>query len=241
MSDSPELPPSHQSGGFNFGVLTSQRDINVTMTGSAGRDKIENTTIFNIFKPSPDAAARLAQRNRHTMLLKVKAYWIDGVLANSLHSKVIPLDLERKPDAVTRPRPWDILWQAKGQPPQPLPPGTRIIDRVNHSAGDALLILGEPGSGKTTILLELAEQLLADATTNEGLRVPVVFNLSSWAVKQPPLTDWLVAKLQTLYLIPHKVAQAWVGQDDLLPLLDGLDEVTPVQVISLPVSRKGVA
>jgi len=168
---------------------------------------------------------QLAQRNRQTMLLKVKAYWVDGVLANSLHSKVIPLDMERNPGAVTRPRPWDMLWQVKDQQPQPLPPGTRIIDRFQYTAGEALLILGEPGSGKTTMLLELARDLLTQATQDESLRIPVVFNLSTWASKQPPLTDWLMAELQTLYLIPKKTAQTWVEQDDILPLLDGLDEV----------------
>lgn len=222
--------PATLSSGIHVGDLAGERDVNVILTDVAGGDqiKITNSPGATVIKEAPRKLTReeqLAQRNRQTMLLKVKAYWIDGVLANSLHSKVIPLDMERKPDAVTRPRPWDMLWQHRDQAPQPLPPGTRIMDRFNYAAGDALLILGEPGSGKTTMLLELAGELLAEAQTDESLRIPVVFNLSSWAVLRPQLTEWLVSELQTLYLIPKKVAQGWVEQDDILPLLDGLDEV----------------
>src|SRR5258708_27922951 len=43
------------------------------------------------------------------------------------------------------------------------------------------LILGEPGSGKTTLLLQLARELLDRAEQDETHRMPVVFNLSSWA------------------------------------------------------------
>ena len=226
--------PAAPSGGIHVGDLTGERDVNVTLTDVAGGDqiKITNSPGATIIKEAPRKLTReeqLAHRNRQTMLLKVKAYWIDGVLANSLHSKVIPLDMERKPDAVTRPRPWDMLWQVKDQQPHPLPPGTRIIDRFQCMAGEALLILGEPGSGKTTMLLELAGDLLTQATQDESLRIPVVFNLSTWASKQLPLSDWLITELQTLYLIPKKTAQTWVEQDDILPLLDGLDEVAEAQ------------
>jgi DNA polymerase III delta prime subunit len=234
MSTPPDPTTPKPPGGIHVGDLSGERDVNVTLTDVAGGDqiKITNSPGATVIKEAPRKLSReeqLAQRNRQTMLAKVKAYWVDGVLANSLHSKVIPLDMERNPGAVTRPRPWDMLWQVKDQPPQPLPPGTHIIDRFQYMAGEALLILGEPGSGKTTMLLELAGDLLTQATQDESLRIPVVFNLSSWASKRLPLTDWLMAELQTLYLIPKKTAQTWVEQDDILPLLDGLDEVAEAQ------------
>ena len=37
--------------------------------------------------------------------------------------------------------------------------------------------------------------------------------------------DWLVDALNEQYDIPHKTGQAWVDADQVLPLLDGLDEV----------------
>ena len=54
---------------------------------------------------------------------------------------------------------------------------------------------------------------------------PVVFNLSSWAAKHPPLADWLADELNQRYDIPPKIAQSWVEAGRILPLLDGLDEV----------------
>jgi hypothetical protein len=56
-------------------------------------------------------------------------------------------------------------------------------------------------------------------------RCPVVFNLSSWARRRPPLADWLVDELQDRYDVPRRLAKEWVDAGEILPLLDGLDEV----------------
>jgi predicted NACHT family NTPase len=47
-----------------------------------------------------------------------------------------------------------------------------------------LLMLGKPGSGKTTTLLDLAQILLERARNEQRERVPVIVNLSSWKKKQ---------------------------------------------------------
>ena len=88
-----------------------------------------------------------------------------------------------------------------------------------------MLILGAPGAGKTTLLLELARDLLERAERDEQHPMPVVFNLSSWATKQQPLIDWLVEELNIRYSVSPKLAQAFLEADQILPLLDGLDEV----------------
>src|SRR5205085_12065999 len=51
--------------------------------------------------------------------------------------------------------------------------------------------------------------------------------IPSWAMKQQRLADWLVEELNTTYQVPRKLGQAWVDADQILPLLDGLDEVAP--------------
>ena len=38
---------------------------------------------------------------------------------------------------------------------------------------------------------------------------------------------WLVDELAERYYVPRKLAQAWINADQVLPLLDGLDEVAP--------------
>ncbi len=164
------------------------------------------------------------QRNHKAMRQLVRTFWVDGVLKHSLYKEVlIRLNVEEKPDAVDN-RPWDLILQQPGQPDNKIPSGTPIID-VFDQMNQLLLILGEPGSGKTTTLLELADALLKRAAVDTAHPTPVVFNLSSWAEKLLPLSEWLVDELRTKYNVPEKAAQKWIADDDLLPLLDGLDEV----------------
>lgn len=162
------------------------------------------------------------QRNRQIMLKRVKEFWIEGVLENSLHGQVlIELGMEERPDKVDN-RPWDMVLQTPQRPPRLLPRGTNIL-QVFDEIDQALLILGEPGSGKTTMLLELARDTIARAERDPTLPIPAVFNLSSWANR--PIVEWLIDELKVKYLIPKKIARPWVENDELFPLLDGLDEV----------------
>ncbi len=137
---------------------------------------------------------------------------------------LIELGLEERPDAVANP--WNLILETGDTLPQPLPEGTKVINIFDDiGEGRTLLILGEPGSGKTTTLLELTRDLIARAEQDINLLIPVVFNLSSWANKRQKIADWLVEELNTKYDVPTKIGQSWVTQQQLLPLLDGLDEV----------------
>jgi len=172
---------------------------------------------------SVQSPAEPTDRNRQRMLKRVRATWIAGVLEQSLHgAALMVLGLEEKPDVLDNP--WRLVMQEVDRPAQPLPEGTRIIEIYNATEG-GLLILGEPGAGKTTMLLELARDLLDLAQTSENAPIPVVFNLSSWAKKQPALSNWLVEELSIRYEVPRRLGQSWVSGDRLLLLLDGLDEV----------------
>ncbi len=159
------------------------------------------------------------------MLKAVRETWIDGYLKHSLDNLVrIELGLEEIPDAISRP--WDVIVQQPNRAPRPLPPG-QAMDTVLDELGQALLILGAPGAGKTTLLLELARDLLDRAERDVSHPMPVVFHLSSWAVRRRPLADWLVDELAERYYVQRKLAQTWIEADQVLPLLDGLDEVAP--------------
>jgi eukaryotic-like serine/threonine-protein kinase len=173
--------------------------------------------------PALGASLSLRNRNRQRMLQKVRAFWITGVLEQSLHgAALITLGLHEQPDAVANP--WELVLQQPDQPAQLLPPGTRITQVYDTMSGE-LFILGEPGSGKTTLLLELARDLLDRAMQDETHPMPVVFNLASWAAKRQPLADWLVEELSSKYQVPRKLGRSWIDTDQVLPLLDGLDEV----------------
>lgn len=178
-------------------------------------------TITQFFTGGVDEQRTL--RTRRTMLERVKNFWVKGVLEKSLHGALmIELGMEEQVDAVERP--WDMTVQTPHEPCHLLPPGTKIVevfDEMEH----ALLMLGAPGSGKTTMLLELARDTIARAERDTSQPIPVVFNLSSWTDKEQSILDWLVNELNSKYNIPKKIAHQWVENEDLLLLLDGLDEV----------------
>lgn len=164
-----------------------------------------------------------SQQNRQRLIARVHEFWITGVLEQSLHgAALIALGLSKQSNVLANPR--HLLFEQTNQSSHMLPVSTRITQAYDKALGE-LLILGEPGSGKTTLLLELARDLLSRAEGDKEHPMPVVFNLSSWAVKRQPLTDWLVEELNTKYQVPRKLGRAWVDAEQVLPLLDGLDEV----------------
>jgi DNA polymerase III delta prime subunit len=161
--------------------------------------------------------------NRERMLERVRTIWITGMLEHSLHGRaLITLGLSEESKVLANP--WRLVVQEVDHPKQPLPAGTRITEVYDESGG-SLLILGEPGSGKTTLLLELARDFLDRARLHETHPIPVIFNLSSWAVKRQPLVAWVLEELNLKYQVPLKLGQSWMRDDQILPLLDGLDEV----------------
>ena len=186
-----------------------------------------NINNYNVVvNPPGTQLTRQEYRNRKALLAKVKNYWIKGVLEKSLyHQVMIELGLEERPDAI--PQPLSEITEIGDNSPQPLPEGTKVIDVFDQigKAGRTLLILGDPGSGKTTTLLELARDLIDRVEQDTNQVIPVVFNLSSWANKRQTIADWLVDELNSKYDVAKKIGQALVTQQQLLPLLDGLDEV----------------
>lgn len=111
-------------------------------------------------------------------------------------------------------------------PAKQIAPDKPIIDVFDQpDIAGKLLILGEPGSGKTTTLLELARDLIKRALDEEHAPIPVLLELSAWKDDQQPLAEWLVAELKDKYNIPIELGKQLLDEHDLLPLLDGLDEL----------------
>jgi len=90
-----------------------------------------------------------------------------------------------------------------------------------------LVILGEPGAGKTVTATRCALDLIADR--KPGDRVPLVIDIRTWE-PHVHLSDWLVEELEREHqflteigLTGRSLATELVGAKHILPILDGFD------------------
>lgn len=167
--------------------------------------------------------SKIQNRNRMRMLDNVERFWIKDVLNQSLFRAVrLQLGLKPVPDAVSNP--WNTVIHHHSHEDQIVETSTKLSDLFDE-LGNQILILGDPGSGKTTTLLSLTQELIAKAREDTQYPIPVVFNLSSWPLEHKPIKSWLTEELNLKYQVPRKVAKEWLENDALILLLDGLDEV----------------
>ncbi|NLF75470.1 MAG: SUMF1/EgtB/PvdO family nonheme iron enzyme [Chloroflexi bacterium] len=162
----------------------------------------------------PQQAIKLTDRDK--MLGRVHKNWIEGVLHPALSERdALTIRHQFKPELVLK---------SADAGDYRLPPDAQIVDIFN-ALNKELLILGDPGAGKTVMLLQLADALIAEARADPRKPIPVVLNLASWALKREPLQDWVIEEMGKVYQVGPKVARGWLDNNDLLLLLDGLDEV----------------
>ncbi|MEU4478058.1 NACHT domain-containing protein [Micromonospora sp. NPDC023966] len=164
-----------------------------------------------------------APRARKVLLDRVRRYWVTSVLDRSLHEEA-RIELGIAATADDRRHPWSLRASHRDGFTGSLDDQTSmsaLFDQLDQ----AVVIVGAPGAGKTTTLLELARDLLDRAGQDPDAPIPAVFNLSSWATLRRPLDQWLVEQLTERYGIPAEQGAAWVAAGQILPLLDGLDEV----------------
>ena len=101
-----------------------------------------------------------------------------------------------------------------------------------------LVITGGPGTGKTTLAVQLLLELLPSPGEGPSGPVPVLFSLLSWdPTRQPRVQDWLASQLEQTYpalgAIGADAAAGLAAQARVLPILDGLDEVPPVRAAAI--------
>lgn len=87
-----------------------------------------------------------------------------------------------------------------------------------------LVVLGEPGAGKTVLAIMLTLGLLADRSP--GTPVPVMLSVSGWDPVIESLDDFIVGSLAASYYGGHpQIPRLLLERRMLLPVLDGLDEM----------------
>lgn len=107
--------------------------------------------------------------------------------------------------------------------------GINELGRLFLSIGQGrLLIVGEGGSGKTVMLIQLARDLLTARRTEQdrNIPIPVRLSLASWDIERQTLKQWLIAELAKRDF-PAARAELLIDNGVILPLLDGLDEMDP--------------
>ncbi|HEY9836011.1 MAG TPA: NACHT domain-containing protein [Vampirovibrionales bacterium] len=161
--------------------------------------------------------------------------------------------LVREPLTEDIPRLWDVEVKIGKHPRRKLPPEQGILEGLQEAApqqtgvevlnalpvradpqtgtlevgaiAGIVLILGAPGSGKTSTLLEVAQELCDRARHNELEPVPVILDLAHW-LEQTPFFTWIEEEVCNKYNVNRKLVRELLADDRLLPLLDGLDELT---------------
>lgn len=198
----------------------------VVAVAMIGRDALTNSTLASIVSafvglaalaaslvviappPGPPASdADLAA----DLAATVAAEWRDEAGARKLRDpKVLPL-----------------TWTS-GRLTGPFDEATRQLAQEFRSVrAGRLVVLGEPGSGKTVLAMLLTLGLIADREPTAP--VPVLLSASSWDPVRESLEDWLTHYLAGAYYngdtaIPRTL---W-ARGLVLPVLDGLDEIPEV-------------
>ena len=184
----------------------------------------------NTHLPSPDPVQKLDLQRRKTLIKRVQSAWTNGFLKAEVQAEsAIPAPLQNQS---YRPIYFDgtgdigEMLKVSESETEVLAAQTSLYDFFQENNEHPLLILGEAGSGKTILLLRLAQRLLEDAAQEVEQPVPVVLNLKSWGKERLPFEEWVLQELKSpQYSIPVDSTRKWLQHDQLILLLDGLDEV----------------
>jgi HEAT repeat protein len=142
---------------------------------------------------------------------RIRRYWLESILKPSLQeAAAFNIALSLQADAV-------IEHEDLGN----FELGGSIDIYNTYKALKSFLIMGEAGSGKTVMLLQLATKLLR----HERNDIPLVLNLSSWGNEAISLEDWLMKEAERTYQIRAASFKRWLADKKLILLLDGLDEI----------------
>jgi hypothetical protein len=94
-----------------------------------------------------------------------------------------------------------------------------IVERLQSGDGK-LVVLGESGSGKTALMLEMVRILAGNAMEDEMRPVPLLLSLAVWERECYDIDSWIMVKLG------RKVTLEWLKDGRLVVFLDGLDAVS---------------
>ncbi|MEL6526244.1 MAG: TIR domain-containing protein, partial [Chloroflexota bacterium] len=151
--------------------------------------------------------------------------------------KLIDLEAETSPDAVPKKQTDDIILEFFDSSifadvtPDDLPRHTTFKDAFEYHKG-RLLLLGEPGAGKTITLMAHAREAVATRLEDPTQALPILKLLATWKSNPPaPLVEWSAGKMDALKPV--------IAGGKALLLLDGLDELGEERPIDPQKPEKG--
>ncbi len=125
---------------------------------------------------------------------------------------------------------WEVVSRARGDG-NGVPDGGSIEQLLDAYAADPwpMIVIGDAGSGKTGLCVLLTLELVKKESPR---RIPVMFQLSSWDPAEN-FERWLLGRLVEDYPFLDDethwgatAAKELLADDRLLPILDGLDELS---------------
>lgn len=200
---------------------------------------------------SPAGAPETLEQVADQLAAAVHAQWVAEVALRRLNDPyALPVRWEAAPTDLVED--WSVLtrlatsdgagWPAPpatgawaSRPEELAGTGGQLAEVLGRIPTGRLVLLGEPGAGKTILLARLAVDLLPAGRRAPEQPVPVLLPLASWDPRRQSMEDWVHARLVADYPGLGERAPDGSGKTRarrlwetglLLLLLDGLDEIT---------------
>ena len=99
-----------------------------------------------------------------------------------------------------------------------------VLEYYQSLSPRRLVVLGDPGAGKTVLTMELLIRLLEQRQHDKSGPVPVLISAAAYDAEFA-WEDWLARHLTPRFAIDEKVAKKLVRDGRILPMVDGVDEM----------------
>ena len=119
-------------------------------------------------------------------------------------------------------------------------PAVLTVGEAWERSEHGMVVLGELGAGKSVQLLLLAKALLLNADRDRHMGVPIIIGLADCELQQPKrgekksnlelFEEWISTYVSSRFRIPKGSVPLWMVGGQLIPILDGLDEVGAPQL-----------